>query len=200
VLTDSLLAATKVPAATTYPATADCAAGNQFCADQIVHQPMGGITQDRIAWVNRPTYQQVVEFPARRGDDVSNLAAGKTATASSYEKGWYNSPPAQAVDGKLDTRWASDWSDPQWLKVDLGNEQPIGRVVLNWEAAYAKSYRVEVSRDGTSWQQVYTTTTGNGGEDVVRFGAVAARYVRVTGTVRATSYGYSLYELQVLRQ
>ena len=54
--------------------------------------------------------------------------------------------------------------------------------------------------DGTTWQQVYTTTTGNGGEDVVRFGAVAARYVRVTGTVRATSYGYSLYELQVLRQ
>jgi acyl-homoserine lactone acylase PvdQ len=66
VLTDSLLAATKVPAAATYPATADCTAGDQFCADQIVHQPMGGITQDRMAWVNRPTYQQVIEFPARR--------------------------------------------------------------------------------------------------------------------------------------
>jgi hypothetical protein len=57
---------TRVPAATTYPATADSTAGEQFCADQIVHQPMGGITQDRIAWVNRPTYQQVIEFPARR--------------------------------------------------------------------------------------------------------------------------------------
>ena len=66
VLTDSLLAAIKVPAATTYPATADCTAGDQFCADQIMHQPMGGITQDRMAWVNRPTYQQVIEFPARR--------------------------------------------------------------------------------------------------------------------------------------
>jgi acyl-homoserine lactone acylase PvdQ len=199
VLTDSLLAATKVPATTTYPA-GDCAAGDQFCADQIVHQPMGGITQDRIAWVNRPTYQQVIEFPARRGDDVSNLAAGKTATASSYETGWFNSPPAQAVDGLLDTRWASDWSDPQWLKVDLGNEQTVGRVVLQWEAAYAKSYRVEVSRDGTNWQQVYATTTGDGGEDVIRFAATPARYVRVTGTQRATSYGYSLYELQAYRQ
>jgi acyl-homoserine lactone acylase PvdQ len=199
VLADTLLAATKVPASTTYPATADCAAGDQFCADQIAHQPMGGITQDRIAWVNRPTYQQVVEFPARRGDDVSNLAAGKTATASSSETDLFNSPPAQAVDGKLDTRWASDWSDPQWLKVDLGNEQPVGRVVLNWESAYAKSYKVEVSRDGSTWQQVYATTTGDGGQDVVRFGAVPARYVRVTGTQRATSYGYSLYELQVFR-
>ena len=103
-------------------------------------------------------------------------------------------------DGKLDTRWASDWSDPQWLKVDLGNEQAIRRVVLRWEAAYGKSYRVEVSRDGTSWQQVYATTVGNGGEDVIRFPAVQARFVRVTGTQRATSYGYSLYEVEVLRQ
>jgi hypothetical protein len=199
VLTETLLAATKVPAATTYPATADCAAGDQFCADQIAHQPMGGITQDRIAWVNRPTYQQVVEFPARRGDDVTNLAVGKTATANSYETGWYNSPPAQAVDGKADTRWASDWSDPQWLKVDLGNEQTVRRVVLDWEAAYGKAYKVEVSRDGVTWQQVYATTTGDGGEDVVRFAPTQARYVRVTGTQRATSYGYSLYEFQVFR-
>jgi hypothetical protein len=160
---------------------------------------MGGITQDRIAWVNRPTYQQVVEFPARRGDDVSNLAVGKTATASSYEKGLFPSPPANAVDGNLTTRWASGWSDPQWLKVDLGNEQTVSRVVLRWETAYGKSYRVEVSRDGTSWQQVYATTTGDGGTDVARFGATQARYVRVTGTQRGTSYGYSLYELQAFR-
>ncbi|MEU8227566.1 discoidin domain-containing protein [Kribbella sp. NPDC048915] len=198
-LTETLAAATKVPVSTTYPATADCAAGDQVCADQIVHNPMGGITQDRIAWVNRPTYQQVIEFAAKRGDDVSNLATGKTATASSYEKGWYNSPPAQAVDGNLGTRWASDWSDPQWLKVDLGNEQPVGRVVLHWEKAYAKAYTVEVSRDGSTWQQVSATSAGDGGQDVVRFAAVPARYVRVTGTRRATSYGYSLYELQVFR-
>jgi acyl-homoserine lactone acylase PvdQ len=200
VLADSLLAATKVPAATTYPATADCTATDQFCADQIVHQPMGGITQDRIAWVNRPTYQQVIEFPARRGDDVSNQAVGKTATASSYETGLLNSPPSRAVDGDPATRWASDWSDPQWLKVDLGNEQTIRRVVLQWESAYASAYKVEVSRDNVNWQQVFATSNGNGGEDVARFAPATARYVRVTGTKRATSYGYSLYEFQVFRQ
>ncbi|GAB2568603.1 penicillin acylase family protein [Kribbella endophytica] len=200
VLSDALKAATQVPAATTYPATADCAAGDQFCADQIVHQPMGGITQDRMAWVNRPTYQQVVEFPARRGDDVSNQALGKTATASSHESGLFNSPPAKAVDGDLGSRWASNWSDPQWLKVDLGSEQPVRRVVLRWESAYAKAYRVEVSRDNVNWTQVFATSNGDGGVDVVRFPAASARYVRVTGTQRATSYGYSLYEAQVYRQ
>jgi hypothetical protein len=28
---------------------------------------MGGITHDKISWQNRPTYQQVVQFPAKRG-------------------------------------------------------------------------------------------------------------------------------------
>lgn len=142
---------------------------------------------------------QVVEFPARRGDDVSNRALGRTATASSHETGWYHSPPGEAVDGDPATRWASDWSDPQWLKVDLGTEQPVARVVLRWEAAYARSYRVEVSRDGTTWRQVFATSNGNGGEDVVRFGATPARYVRMTGTQRATGYCYSLYELEAFQ-
>lgn len=201
VLADSLAAATSVPATTTYPATGDCAAGDQYCADQIVHQPMGGITQDRIHWVNRPTYQQVVEFPARRGDDIANQAQGKAATASSHQSGLLgNFPPGNAVDGNPKTRWSSKWSDPQWLRVDLGSEQPVGRVALQWESAYARAYRLEVSRDGSTWQQVFATSNGNGGADVVRFAPVQARYVRVTGTQRATSYGYSLFEFAVYRQ
>jgi hypothetical protein len=51
-----------------------------------------------------------------------------------------------------------------------------------------------------NWTQVFATGNGDGGVDVARFAAVPARYVRVTGTQRATSYGYSLYEAQVLRQ
>jgi hypothetical protein len=84
--------------------------------------------------------------------------------------------------------------------VDLGADQPVGRVVLQWEAAYGSAYKLEVSRDNVNWQQVYSTVAGNGGEDVARFSPVTARYVRMTGTKRATSYGYSLYELQVFRQ
>ncbi len=76
-LIDTLKQAAAAPAAETYPADADCAAGDQFCADQIVHRVVGGITQDKTQWVNRPTYQQVIEFPARRGDNIANLATGQ---------------------------------------------------------------------------------------------------------------------------
>ncbi|MFE9403121.1 penicillin acylase family protein [Streptomyces sp. NPDC006530] len=67
---DTLLGALKQAAAKTpaqvYPGDAGCSAGDQWCADSIVQRPLGGITQSVINWQNRPTYQQVVEFPSHR--------------------------------------------------------------------------------------------------------------------------------------
>ncbi|MET0424975.1 MAG: penicillin acylase family protein, partial [Actinoplanes sp.] len=159
-LLTSLTAALAEPAATTYPADDHCAAGNQWCADAILQSPLGGIEHDLIAWQNRPTYQQVVSFPARRGDDVSNLAAGRTATASSLQ-GSYT--PANVVDGNPTTRWASSWADGQWLRIDLGTSKQVARVLLRWESAYAGAYRIETSTDGATWTQRAAVTGANGG-------------------------------------
>ncbi|NUT47449.1 MAG: penicillin acylase family protein [Saccharothrix sp.] len=197
VLLDSLRAAAAVPATAVYPGDDSCAAGDQWCADTIIHRAMGGITQDKVNWQNRPPYPQVVQFPSRRGTTVANLAAGATATASSYERGWYHSPPSNAVDGEPGTRWASDWSDDQWVQVDLGAPRAVGRVVLSWEAAYARAYRIELSTDGSTWRTAYTTDTSDGGQDLASFPPDAARFVRMTGIQRATGYGYSIYELEV---
>ncbi|MEV6810964.1 discoidin domain-containing protein, partial [Micromonospora sp. NPDC051296] len=191
-LLDTLRTAAATPAAQVYPGDASCAAGNQWCADAIIQSPLGGIKHATIAWQNRPTYQQVVSFPARRGDDLTNLTVGRPVTASSSQLG---NGTARAVDGDLGTRWASSWSDNQWIRVDLGTVRQIGRVVLAWEAAYARSYRIEVSTDGTSWREVWSTTAGDGGTDVIAFAPQQARYVRMYGLTRATSYGFSLWEL-----
>jgi len=200
VLVDTLRAALATPAGEVYPAAGGCAAGDQYCHDQIVHQAIGGITQDRTHWMNRPTYQQAVQFPARRGDDVSNLAAGRPATASSAQWNPFVSfAPGRAVDGNRATRWSSNWSDPQWLRVDLGAPRQVSRVVLRWEAAYARGYRIEVSDDGSSWRSVFGTTSGDGGLDEIAFAPTTARYLRMYGTARATGWGYSLYELEVYR-
>ncbi|MCP2246315.1 penicillin acylase family protein [Lentzea aerocolonigenes] len=196
-LVDSLNAAVAKPANQVYPGDADCAAGDQWCADTIVHRAMGGITQDKIHWQNRPTYQQVVQFPSRRGQNIANLAVKATATASSHETGWNNLPPSNVLDGNLSSRWASDWSDNQWIQVDLGSVQRIGRAVLHWESAFGSGYRIELSNDGTNWRNVFSTSAGDGGDDVVAFTPQDARYLRMTGTQRATRYGYSLYELEV---
>ncbi|GAA1560648.1 glycosyl hydrolase family 8 [Kribbella lupini] len=123
------------------------------------------------------------------------LSQGKPATASSIEGSGFEA--AKAVDGNASTRWASiEGHDPEWIQVDLGSAQAISRVKLTWEAAYAKSYQVRISTDGSSWTNAYSTTSGDGGTDDVTV-AGTARFVRINGTARGTSYGYSLYEFQV---
>ncbi|WP_428964623.1 penicillin acylase family protein [Micromonospora fluostatini] len=194
ILLDTLRTAATTPATTTYPGDATCAAGDQWCADAIVQSPLGGIKHATIAWQNRPTYQQVVSFPAKQGDDLTNLAAGRPVTASSSQ---FGNPAARAVDRNLATRWASDWADDQWLTVDLGAARPVGRVVLAWEAAHGRSYRIELSGDGTTWRTAWSTTVGDGGTDLAVFPTETARYVRMRALTRGTSHGVSLWEMSV---
>ncbi|MEV6177012.1 discoidin domain-containing protein [Streptomyces sp. NPDC052015] len=127
-----------------------------------------------------------------------DLARGATATAASTEYNPFTSyAPGRAVDGDGDTRWASDWSDDQWWQVDLGATSLVSRVTLDWERAYGKSYRIELSTDGRNWRTAWSTTSGDGGLDTARFTGTPARYVRVHGLDRGTDWGYSLYEVGV---
>ena len=66
VLLTTLSAAAATPATTVYPADSVCSAGDQWCADSIQQHPLGGITDAESNWQNRPTFQQVVQYPAHR--------------------------------------------------------------------------------------------------------------------------------------
>jgi hypothetical protein len=195
-LLSTLSTAAAEPASQIYPADSTCSAGDQWCADTIVQSPLGGIDDAPISWQNRPTYQQVVQFPAHRGDNIANLAYGHSASASSTQL-LTSYTPAKAVDGNDSTRWSSNWSDNQWITVDLGSTQTFDRVLLHWESAYGKAYRIEVSNDNRNWTTVYSTSAGDGGTDNDTFAPASARYVRMQGVSRGSSYGYSLYEFEV---
>ncbi|WRO14705.1 discoidin domain-containing protein [Streptomyces cyaneofuscatus] len=122
------------------------------------------------------------------------LSQGKPVTASSEEN--YGTPATAAVDGNANTRWSSAASDPQWIRVDLGATTRLSQVVLDWETAYGKGYRIELSTNGSTWSTAYQTTTGDGGTDTLDISG-EARYVRVYGTARGTGYGFSLWEFKV---
>lgn len=66
VLLATLTQAVAKPATEVYPGDDSCRPGEQWCADSIIHRALGGITHGPIQWQNRPTYQQVVEFPKHR--------------------------------------------------------------------------------------------------------------------------------------
>ncbi|WP_344395841.1 discoidin domain-containing protein [Streptomyces vastus] len=122
------------------------------------------------------------------------LSQGKPATSSSTENA--STSASAAVDGNTGTRWSSTFSDPQWLRVDLGATATISQVVLRWEAAYARAFQIQTSDNGTAWTTIYSTTTGTGGVQTLDVNG-SGRYVRVHGTQRGTAYGYSLWEFQV---
>ncbi|WP_392842043.1 discoidin domain-containing protein [Streptomyces sp. LN500] len=128
------------------------------------------------------------------GAASSLLSQGRTVTSSSEENA--GAPATSAVDGNDGTRWSSAFSDPQWIKVDLGAPASVSQIVLKWEAAYATGYRIEFSTDNSTWTTAYSTTSGPGGTENLNVSGTA-RYVRLTGTARATPYGYSLWEFQV---
>ncbi|WP_201777092.1 discoidin domain-containing protein [Streptacidiphilus neutrinimicus] len=126
---------------------------------------------------------------------TQNAALDQPATASSTENA--GAPASAAVDGNTGTRWSSQFSDPQWLEVDLGSTLTVCQVVLDWETAYATAFQIQTSTDNTNWTTVYSTTTGTGGTQTLDVTGTG-RYLRMYGTARATQYGYSLWEMQVL--
>ncbi|WP_214411169.1 DUF1996 domain-containing protein [Sphaerisporangium fuscum] len=130
--------------------------------------------------------------PARAADAL--LSQGRVVTASSVEGAGYEA--GAAVDGDTATRWSSLAADPQWLQVDLGGPATVSQVVLVWEGAYAKAFKLQTSPDGQSWTDVYSTTSGTGGTQTLAVTGTG-RYVRLYGTARATGYGYSLWEFKV---
>ncbi|ADB16620.1 heme-binding protein [Pirellula staleyi DSM 6068] len=131
-----------------------------------------------------------------------NLAAGKTATASSHQQdNSVNHLPAKALDGDLSTRWCADGASvPQWLMVDLGEPQEVNGCSITWEMnERAYEYIVEASTDGKTWEKVVDATSKDPKPQDCehKFNRPNTRYLRVTISGSSPGAWCSLYEFQV---
>jgi chitosanase len=137
----------------------------------------------------------VVSVTADAANDVL-LSKGHPVLASSTAGAEYLA--RRGVDNNTGSRWASvSGAGSQWLRVDLGAARAVTRVKVTWEKAYASGYRVQTSSDAASWTDLYATRAGDGGVDDLRQLTGSGRYLRVLGTQRGTTFGYSLWEVQV---
>lgn len=128
----------------------------------------------------------------------ADIAAGRPSTASS-SRGDNNA--SMAFDQDDTTRWESSFSDPQWIQIDLGASVPLHRAVLLWENAHAKKYTLSISDDNVTWTQVYQQNNCKGGREKVLFPeGTNARFLRLSGSERNTTYGYSLWSFEVYRR
>ncbi|MEU8542080.1 discoidin domain-containing protein [Streptomyces sp. NPDC048717] len=186
----------------TWDINTDGAAHNGLVPDWVEQIRLTPGGQDVVNDLARGAETYLTTWKATERHETSvDLAAGRAASASSTQ--WWNPftnfAPALAVDGDSGTRWASEWSDDQWWQVDLGEPRQVGRVTLDWEEAFARGYRIELSDNASSWRTVWSTDAGDGGIDTATFASQSARYVRVHGVKRATGWGYSLFDVTVAR-
>lgn len=149
-------------------------------------------SQNKSIDVNMATTANAFTLPFNKERKI--LSTNCKATASSTAQG----SPAEAFDENPNTRWAAVYGENEWLMVDLGGEKEIGGIRLNWEAAYGKSYKIQVSNDMNSWKDVYKTNEGEPGIMENTFPEVKARYVRMLGIELGWWYGYSLWSMDVL--
>ena len=126
---------------------------------------------------------------------ATNLARNRLVLVSSIEASQYAG--SNAVDGSTSTRWSSQFSDPQWILVDLGQTVNVSEVILRWETAFGADYQLLISDDGNNWRTLRTVTNGDGGVDDLSSLSGSGRYVGVYGTRRGTPWGYSLWEMEV---
>ncbi|SHI30787.1 glycosyl hydrolase [Pseudobutyrivibrio xylanivorans] len=124
-----------------------------------------------------------------------NIAYNRPVTVSSVEGAGLEG--SKLVDADGNTRWSSQYQDNQYVIVDLGQSKSISKVRIDWEAAYASQYQIQISNDNSSWTTVYENYNANGSDAVIDFNPVNARYVKIYCIKRATSYGFSIYEFEI---
>lgn len=129
--------------------------------------------------------------------NTTNIALNKPAFASSLEDANY--PASNVTDGNITTRWSSQFSDPQYIYIDLGQRYDICGTALHWEAALGQDFKIQVSEDASVWTNA-ASITGNTSYDNYISLKATGRYIRMYGMQRGTVYGYSLYEFQVYGQ
>ena len=118
---------------------------------------------------------------------------GSSATASSGNAG-------EAIDGNEGTRWESAQTDDETWTLNMGQKRIFNTIKIKWEGAYCKEFALTYSNDGESWSPLYTETNlTQAGWQTIELGEnVTAQYIKYHGTKRATNYGQSFFEFQVL--
>ena len=119
----------------------------------------------------------------------------ESAVASSLQGGGFEA--GKAIDGDVETRWASKQGDPQWIYIEFAEPKTFSIVKLSWENAFARQYEIQISDDAQRWTPIYKEINGDGGIDEIKVENQTSRYIRIYGTQRGTPWGYSLWEFGV---
>lgn len=106
---------------------------------------------------------------------------------------------ANMVDADPETRWSSDYKDNQEITFDLGVPTEVLAVKVTWERAAAKHWVVQGTADGETWRTIKEFNDGKEGPRVDEVPLTEkVRGVRLQLLERATQWGFSIFELELV--
>jgi len=132
---------------------------------------------DAMAPVNFPDACDPSLLPPR------NIAVGALTDASAFLS---DQTPGMAVDNDLSTQWGSGDYAPQWLKIDLGSDHPVGTIKLH-VAQYPAGitvHKLEAGSTGRDWVTLDTFSGNTKDGDVLSWtsdgGTESYRFIIIT--------------------
>ncbi len=101
----------------------------------------------------------------------------KNVTASSTREGH---EPVYAVDPRMRTSWFSDANGEEWLQIEFKEGVILGNLRLKWNYNPAQHFKIQVSENGSDWQDVYEQKgAGKYEQKYISFDSVACRFMRI---------------------
>lgn len=135
----------------------------------------------------------VITTPRAPFDASKNLALGQNVTTGEGDGNIL-------VDGNDGNGWQVALGN-SWFVLDLGTNYDLRELQIRWETAYADSFKIETSANGTEYSEpiVYSRKlnfTGNY-EEVLPFVKANVRYIKLTNLRNAIDYNPNIREFRV---
>ncbi|MEP0367030.1 MAG: putative Ig domain-containing protein [Cyclobacteriaceae bacterium] len=123
-----------------------------------------------------------------------------TLWASTFQDDeWGYNPPAGAMDGNLNTKWAADGTE--WLQKNFCSPVTVTSVDIAFGLGDERTYdfSIELSSDGVNYTQVYSGTSSGTTLSLENFDFTdtQARYVKIIGTGNSASTWNNYQEVQI---
>lgn len=170
-----------------------------------------------MAYYDAMSIRDIKIYGTKIKGQLSDLALNSEVKVSSSDSSAETSNPANAVDGKDNTRWGAPKTDSNpWYQINLGQQCRIDSVDLKFERAYPKSFRIQISDDGKTWKDYKTikdwTEPGDSTEiqnpnyyanlefgNSIHMDDVKTQYIRLyaDAKIRDNDWGVSIYEFEV---
>lgn len=140
-------------------------------------------------------------------DDVGNYALNAEVDASEYYKDdTYDLNPNNAVDGNLETRWASkNECASAWFSIKLESAQSVNNLIVKESAVNKQNiaeivleYKTEESQDWMAVSNVETERSGN--VMSMFFESVTAQYFKITFYSIDPQPGLNIDEIEIRNQ